>query len=111
MPEAAPQISEFTAGAWSVFGGVVAYLVLFVLPELLRQQQRERKTGQRYRMTPLSAAVGVVVFLAVVGASIGVAQVLDPCKKGDAWMGGLGSVSLVSGLLGLTHFGLRRSGG
>lgn len=109
MSDTAVQISESTAAIWSVSGGLIAFAVLFFLPELLRQIKRERKTGVAYRMTLLSTTVGVTVLLVVIAGSVGVAEVLDPCRKGDAWLGDLGSVSLVSGLLGLTDLGLGTS--
>ncbi|HWX45082.1 MAG TPA: hypothetical protein VNY52_07140 [Solirubrobacteraceae bacterium] len=101
MPHSIATISSETAAHWTVFGAVLAYLVTFVLPELVRQMRRERRSGLRYRPTPLTWILGALLLAIAVAAGVGVAQVLSPCSRGDAWVCGLGSISFVSGLLGL----------
>ena len=100
MASDATSISELTATGWCVFGAVLAFLSTFLLPELVRQIKRERKSGVKYRPTGLMWAVGGIVFAITVGAGVGVAELLDPCSKGDAWLCGLGAVSFLSGALG-----------
>jgi hypothetical protein len=100
-------LAHVTAALWSAFGGFLAYLILFLLPELLRQRKEERDTGVPFSWTGLGVTIFVVLLVVAIGCSVGVALVLEPYKLGDAWLDGLGSISFVSGVLGLTNLGLK----
>lgn len=101
-------IESTTAAGWSVFGALMAYLIILVLPELIKQHHRERKTGIPYRPVRLTWILGILLFACAAGAGVGAAEVLDPCSRGDAWVCGLGSISLVAGILNLGSLAVPR---
>jgi hypothetical protein len=94
-------INAGTALGWSVFGSVLAYLLMIVVPELVRQIHDERKHNTRYRPTKLTWILALLLLACAGGIGVGASEVFNPCSKGDAWICGLGSISFVSALLGL----------
>lgn len=102
------QIGDVTAAGWSIGGAITALLLLFIIPELARQARLEVNQGVKYRMTPSARRCVGGILLAVILGAIGLSVTFEPCDKGDAWLTGLGSMSLLSGLLGFSKFEMAR---
>jgi hypothetical protein len=94
-------ISTVEAMGWSVFGATLAYVLTTIVPELVRQMRKEQADNTRFRPTGLTWIVGFVLLACAVGIGVGVVAVFSPCSAGDAWIGGLGSISFIASLLGL----------
>lgn len=101
-------IDSGTAVGWSVFGAVLAYLVMFILPTLAKQRNEEEKTGEPFQTVSRTRVIGIVLLFCALGAGVGAAKVLDPCSPGDAWICGLGSISFLGGVSNLGAVALPR---